>query len=151
MRINFWLPYDNEKAHSQIKLIMKQRESINLKFRCNSDNIPCATVETSTLQNLMYQLSPQSWQWLLGYLENGIDEDFGIFPMQVSQYKGACFQFDMLKSLIETGYKIQFAPMFRETLYHVSAVLPLINGKIFFRLERTNEIMNYIETIKTRA
>ena len=40
MKINFRLPYDNEAAHSQIKLMMKCRLRINIEFMENSDNIP---------------------------------------------------------------------------------------------------------------
>ncbi len=85
------------------------------------------------------------------YLKNGDDEDFGIFPMKVNPYEGFDFQFDTLKSLIDMGYAIQFVPTLRETFCFVSALLSLNNGKIFFRMRRTDIIMNYIETIKAVA
>ena len=82
---------------------------------------------------------------------HGNDEDFGIFPMKVNPYEGFDFQFDTLKSLIDMGYAIQFVPTLRETFCFVSALLSLNNGKIFFRMRRTDIIMNYIETIKAVA
>lgn len=151
MKINFQLPYDNEAAHSQIKLMMKRRLRINIKFMENSDNIPCVWVEAINTRHFMYQLTPQSWKWLWEYLKNSDDEDFGIFPMKVNPYEGDDFQFDTLKSLIDMGYAIQFVPTLRKTSYFVSALLPLNNGKIFFRMRRTDTIMNYIETIKVVA
>ena len=90
-------------------------------------------------------------KWLWEYLKNGDDEDFGIFPMKVNPYEGFDFQFDTLKSLIDMGYAIQFVPTLRETFCFVSALLSLNNGKIFFRMRRTDIIMNYIETIKAVA
>ena len=151
MKINFRLPYDNEAAHSQIKLMMKCRLRINIEFMENSDNIPSVWVETINTRRFMYQLSPQSWKWLWEYLKNGDDEDFGIFPMKVNPYEGFDFQFDTLKSLLDMGYAIQFVPTLRETFCFVSALLSLNNGKIFFRMRRTDIIMNYIETIKAVA
>ena len=68
MKINFRLPYDNEAAHSQIKLMMKCRLRINIEFMENSDNIPSVWVETINTRRFMYQLSPQSWKWLWEYL-----------------------------------------------------------------------------------
>lgn len=151
MKINFQLPYDNEAAHSQIKLMMKRRLRINIEFMENSDNIPSVWVEAINTRRFMYQLTPQSWKWLWGYLKNGDDEDFGVFPMKVKPYEGDDFQFDTLKSLVDMGYSIQFVPTLRERFYFVSALLPLNNGRIFFRMRRTDAIMNYIETIKVVA
>lgn len=151
MKINFRLPYDNEAAHSQIKLMMKRRLRINIEFMENSDNIPSVWIEAIYTRRFMYQLTPHSLKWLCEYLENGDDEDFGVFPMKVNPYEGDDFQFDTLKSLIDMGYAIQFVPMLRETFYFVSALLPLNNGNIFFRMRRTDTIMNYIETIKVVA
>lgn len=48
------------------------------------------------------------------------------------------------KQLIESGKRVQFVPLFREVNNYISATSAFLRGKIFFRVERTDEILDYL-------
>ena len=54
------------------------------------------------------------------------------------------FQLSILKQLIESGKRVQFVPLFREVNNYISATSAFLRGKIFFRVERTDEILDYL-------
>lgn len=45
---------------------------------------------------------------------------------------------------IESGKRVQFVPLFREVNNYISATSAFLRGKIFFRVERTEELLSYL-------
>ena len=82
------------------------------------------------------------------YLKEGETEDFGTKPENVEAYKeddDNDFQLQIFKQLIESGKVLQFVPTFRETNGYISATSSYMKGKIFFRLERTDSLVEYLQ------
>ena len=71
--------YDNEAAHRQVKLLMMQGKELHIRVEDEEVWISCQGVT-----GLRYLLNDDSWKWILGYLQTGEYEDFGVFPSAVS-------------------------------------------------------------------
>ena len=68
--ITFPPAYDNEAAHRQVKLLMRQGKQLNVRI---DDE---ALISCQGVTGLRYQLNEGSWRWLLNYLQTGDYEDF---------------------------------------------------------------------------
>lgn len=138
--------YDNKGAHQALLGMMNRKEVINVKFFTDKQSYPCAWIESKGVAGFKYQLKSESFKGLLRYLAKGEVTDFDTDPMNVETQSNPQedFQLNILKMFIEGGWKIQYVPLFRESNGHVSANLPLYKGKIFFRVERTNELLDYL-------
>ena len=131
--------YDNEGAMQTVKAMMKRGEQLNVKFYTNKDNYPCAWIESKKIQ--------EGLSWLRTYLETGDAEDFGFNPNSVTAYgegEDKDFQLSIFKQLILAGKALQFVPTFREYGAKITASAFFRKGKIFFRLERTEELYDYL-------
>ena len=142
--------YDNKGAHQALLGMMNRKEVINVKFFTDKQSYPCAWIESKGVAGFKYQLKSESFKGLLRYLAKGEVTDFDADPMNVETQSNPQedFQLNILKMFIEGGWKIQYVPLFRESNGHVSANLPLYKGKIFFRVERTNELLDYLRENK---
>lgn len=138
--------YDNKGAHQALLGMMNRKEVINVKFFTDKQSYPCAWIESKGVAGFKYQLKSESFKGLLRYLAKGEVTDFDADPMNVETQSNPQedFQLNIFKMFIEGGWKIQYVPLFRESNGHVSANLPLYKGKIFFRVERTNELLDYL-------
>ena len=117
--------YDNEGAMQTVKAMMKRGEQLNVKFYTNKDNYPCAWIESKKIQA----------------------EDFGFNLNSVTAYsegEDKDFQLSIFKQLILAGKALQFVPTFREYGAKITASAFFRKGKIFFRLERTEELYDYL-------
>lgn len=139
--------YDNEGAHNQIKLMMQMEENISVKFFTTRDNYPCAWIESSKVSGFKYLFKQEGLTWLFNYLTEGNAEDFGISPMEMEPYKEGednNVQLSILKQVIASGKRIQFVPLFRERNGYISATAPFFKGKIYFKLQRSEELIDYL-------
>lgn len=73
-QIQFAQTYNNEAAHRQVKLLMKQHKQLYIQV--NGE----AWISSQGVTSIRYQLNAQGWQWILNYLQTGDYEDFGVFP-----------------------------------------------------------------------
>ena len=138
--------YDNLGAYQALLGMMNRKEVINVKFFTDKQSYPCAWIESKGVAGFKYQLKSESFKGLLKYLAKGEVTDFDADPMNVETQSNPQedFQLNIFKMFIEGGWKIQYVPLFRESNGYVSAYLPLYKGKIFFRVERTNELLDYL-------
>ena len=93
-------------------------------------------------------LNQKELNWLMRYLKEGETEDFGTDPEKVEAYsegKDNDFQMMMFKQLIESGKVFQFVPLFRSTNGYITALASYKKGKIMFRLNRTDELIEYLQ------
>ena len=102
-QIQFTQTYNNEAAHRQVKLLMKQHKQLYIQV--NGE----AWISSQGVTSIRYQLNAQGWQWILNYLQTGDYEDFGVFPSKLSML---CNQEDVVKELIEQKYNIARIPFF---------------------------------------
>jgi len=138
--------YDNKGAYQTLQNMINRKEVINVKFFTDKQSYPCAWIESKGVAGFKYQLKSESFKGLLKYLAKGEVTDFDTDPMNVETQSNPQedFQLNIFKMFIEGGWKIQYVPLFRESNGYVSANLPLYKGKIFFRVERTNELLDYL-------
>lgn len=130
--------HDNEAAHRQVKLLMRQGKQLNILV----DNE--AWISCQGVTGLRYQLNEGSWQWLLNYLQTGEYEDFGVFPSDISKFGFEDEQERKVKQLIDSKCNIACIPFLRETQAFVKLRGLFKFGKLFFSIRRTNEFMDYL-------
>ena len=133
--ITFSPAYDNEAAHRQVKLLMKQGKQLNIRIEDE------AWISSQGVTGIRYQLNESSWQWILNYLQTGDYEDFGIFPSDTSKSFAAL---EHLKELIESRCNIARIPFLRETQAFVKLRGLFKFGKLFFSIRRTDDFMDYL-------
>ena len=141
--------YDNKGAYQTLLEMMSRKEVINVKFYADKQGYPCAWIESANVAGFKYILKDQAFTGLMKYLVKGEVSDFDADPMQtetVNDPKG--FQLNLFRQFVESGRKIQYVPLFREANGYVSANIPFFKGKLFFRVERTSELLDYLRENK---
>lgn len=137
-KIVFPFIYNNEVAHRQLKLLMKQGKQLDIRVEDE------AWISSKGVTGLRYQLNEKSWQWILNYLKTGDYEDFGVFPSEISKFTFEDFQENKLKELVETKCNIACIPFLRETQPFVKLRGLFKFGKLFFSIRKTDDFMDYL-------
>ena len=130
--------HDNEAAHRQVKLLMKQGKQLSIRVE-DEIWISCLGVT-----GLRYQVNDNSWQWILNYLQTGEYEDFGVFPSDISRFTFEGFQESKVKELVESKCNIACIPFLRETQTFVKLRGLFKFGKLFFSIRKTDDFMDYL-------
>ena len=136
--ISFPTAHDNEVAHRQLKLLMKQGKQLNIRVEDE------AWVSSQGVTGLRYQLNENSWQWILKYLQTGDYEDFGVFPSEISRFTFEGFQESKVKELVESKCNIARIPFLRETQAFVKLRGLFKYGKLFFSIRKTDDFIYYL-------
>ena len=136
--ITFPPAYDNEAAHRQVKLLMKQGKQLNVRI---DDE---AFISCQGVTGLRYQLNESSWQWLLNYLQTGDYEDFGVFPSDIPKFGLENSQESKVRQLVDKKCNIACIPFLRETQAFVKLRGLFKFGKLFFSIRRSDEFMDYL-------
>lgn len=137
--------YDNVGAYKTLQALMKRGENLTTKFFKSKDNIPCAWIESRNVAGFKYEMKDESFHGLINYLRNGIPVDFDNNPSEFTPLDNKTeFQLEVLKMFVNAGMTLQYVPLFREQPKFLSAILPLAKGKIIFRVERTDELLDYL-------
>lgn len=137
--------YDNEGAFNQLLSMMKRGERIDLKFFTSKDNHPSVWAESRTVAGFRYDVSSESYDSLLHYLRTGNYELFEKCQSEPDELdEGTDFQLMVLKQFVEGGIMLQYVPLFREYSDKITASVSYLKGKIIFRVNRTQELMDYL-------
>lgn len=137
--------YDNEGAFQQMLSMMKRGERIDLKLFTSKDNHPSVWAESRTVAGFRYDVSSETFESLLHYLRTGNYESFEKCQSGPDELdEGADFQLMVLKQFVEGGVMLQYVPQFREYADKVNASISYMKGKIIFRVNRTQELMDYL-------
>jgi len=131
--------YDNEAAHRQVKLLMMQGKELHIRVENEEVWISCQGVT-----GLRYLLNDDSWEWILGYLQTGDFEDFGVFPSAVSLMVKDGYQENKVKELVDQGFNVAPIPFHRETEAYIRLRVLFKFGKLFFSIRRSDEFINYL-------
>ena len=139
------IEYDNEGAFNQLLSMMKRGERIDLKFFTSKDNHPSVWAESRTVAGFRYDVSSESYDSLLHYLRTGNYESFEKCQSESDELdESTDFQLMVMKQFIEGGMQLQYVPQFREYTDKVTASISYPKGKIVFRVNRTQELMDYL-------
>lgn len=140
--------YPNTEAHAELKAMMMRGERVNLSFGIDRLGYEVAYPQSKTTDWFGYQLNPESMAWILRYLTNGEAEDFNVNPTEVvkSEYTTKNdFLKDILKMFVENKLgNIQFVPEIRDRSGKISAIASFRHGLVSFRVERTDEMCDYL-------
>ena len=140
-KIKISLAYDNEAAHRQVKLLMIQGKELHIRVENEEVEIGCQGVT-----GLRYLLNDDSWEWIVGYLQSGDYEDFGVFPSAVARITKEGDKENRVKELIEQGYNVLPVRFRRETDTVISLRVIFKFGKLFFNIRRTDMFIDYLIT-----
>ena len=136
--ISFPPTYNNEAAHRQLKMMMRQGKQLSIRLEDE------AWISSQGVTGLRYQLNEKSWQWILNYLQTGDYEDFGVFPSEISRFTFEGFQESKVKELVESKCNIARIPFLRETQAFVKLRGLFKYGKLFFSIRKTDDFMYYL-------
>ena len=136
--ISFPPTYNNEVAHRQLKLMMRQGKQLSIRIEDE------AWISSQGVTGLRYQLNERSWQWILNYLQTGEYEDFGVFPSEISRFTYEGFQESKVRELVESKCNIACIPFLRETQAFVKLRGLFKFGKLFFSIRKTDDFMDYL-------
>ena len=136
--ISFPPTYNNEAAHRQLKLMMRQGKQLSIRIEDE------AWISSQGVTGLRYQLNESSWQWILNYLQTGEYEDFGVFPSEISRFTYEDFQESKVRELVDSKCNIACIPFLRETQPFVKLRGLFKFGKLFFSIRKTDDFMDYI-------
>lgn len=139
-------PYDNVGAYRTLQAMMARGERVSTKFFTDRDGYPCVWLESDRVSGFKYRLKMDSLQGLYNYLKHGEVADFDHAPNEVEtcEAEDDDFQLSMLKQLLESGEIVQFRPMFRDAPQYVTAFIHWKKGLVFFKVERTEELLDYL-------
>ena len=140
-KIKLPFAYDNEAAHRQVKLLMMQGKELHVRVENEEVEIGCQGVT-----GLRYLLNDDSWEWIVGYLQSGDYEDFGVFPSAVARITKEGDKENRVKELIEQGYNVLPVRFRRETDTVISLRVIFKFGKLFFNIRRTDMFIDYLIT-----
>lgn len=130
--------HNNEISHRQVKILMRQHRILDIRL-----DESFALISTVGVTGLQYMITPDTWKWLINYLQTGDYEDFGIFPSDTSH---TVTDFHCLKELIEQKYNIARIPFLRETEAYIKLRGLFRFGKLFFSIRRSDEFMDYLNS-----
>ncbi len=137
--------YDNDGAFKQLLSMMKRGERIDLKLFTSKDNHPSVWAESRTVAGFRFDVSSESFDSLMCYFRTGNYEAFEKSQGEPDELdEGTDFQLMIMKQFIEGGVLLQYVPQFREYADKVTASISFLKGKIIFRVNRTEELMDYL-------
>ena len=140
--------YPNTEAHAELKAMMNRNERINISFGIDKEGYEILYAESKTTAWFKYRLNAESFAWIMRYLANGETEDFNVKPMELtkSEYENPdTFKAEMLKMFVENKLgNIQFVPEIRDRSGKISAIASFRHGIVSFRVERTEEMTEYL-------
>ena len=141
--------YDNQGAYQTLQDMMNRKEVINVKFFADKEGYPCAWIESRDVAGFKYRLKGESLKGILHYINKGEVSDFDADPRKIEKVTAhTYFQLNRFTQCVGRGRKIQYVPLVREANGYVSASNPFFKGKIFFRVERTSELLDYLRENK---
>lgn len=142
-------PYDNEGACAELKKDMLRGDELSIKFIKDRDGYSCAWVETKHVAPFKVRLNPEIFSWIMQYLETGKGEyNFDSTPMEPIKTEDEQYKVNILKLFVNAGKKIQWTPLFRERNGKLSGCHIARNGKVFFYVNHTEELLDWLREMK---
>lgn len=137
--------YDNESAVKEMLSRMEKQERFNsVTFFIDRDNYPAMGIETNKAMRFKVLLNQSVLTACVSYLTGQTIEASSVKGDGITQYnEEAAFDFEMFKLLVGNGYNVQVMPLFNSN-NKVFAVFSFSKGQIVFRLNRTEDVLDFI-------
>lgn len=137
--------YPNNEAHAEVMKMMKRGDKLSVKFGTTRTQHPYAWIESKTVAGFKYELDAERVINLIHYLMTGDVREYAGDPMQSDTVEPSeDYQLEMMKLFIENGQTLQYTPLFREYNDKISAMKAMLKGTVFFRINRTPEVLDYL-------
>ena len=121
--------YDNESAYRELLSRVNNGESIVVSVYTDKDNYPAFGIETKKVARFKVRVNQSLLSLLVGYLNNSTVNEDTVRANEVEPNE---------------EFTPQIAPLFRTVYGYVNAVFNFPNGRMYFRLEHTDELMDYL-------
>lgn len=143
------IPYDNEGACAELAKDMKRGDNLSVKFYKDNESYTCVQVESKNVASFKVRLNPVIFAWIMQYLETGETEcQYDSTPMEPIETDVEDYKTDMLKLFVDKGKKIQWTPLFRERNGKLSGTYIAKHGKVFFYVNYTDELIDWLREMK---
>lgn len=142
------ISYDNKGACDELSKDMERRDVLSLRFYKDKEGYSCLQVESKNVASYRLQLNPTNFAGLMQYLETGKPFECDPIPMETIMTDDETYKTDMLKLFVNAGKKIQWAPLFRERNGKLNGTYIAKYGKVFFYVERTDELLDWLREMK---
>ena len=137
--------YPNNEAHAEVMKMMKRGDKLSVKFGTTRTQHPYAWIESKTVAGFKYELDAERVINLIHYLMTGDVREYAGDPMQSDTVEPSeDYQLEMMTLFIENGQTLQYTPLFREYNDKISAMKAMLKGTVFFRINRTPEVLDYL-------
>lgn len=137
--------YDNESACKELLSRVDKGERLVIRVYTDREGYPSLGIETTKVTPFKLRMNQALLKLIVGYLKDGKIDENPINANDVEPYEeGKDFTTDLFKLLIDARFRPQIVPLFRTVYGYVNAVFTFPNGKMYFHLERTDELLDYL-------
>lgn len=147
--------YDNKGAHNQLKSMMARRERLVLNFGIDTSGYYYAMIESKTISKFIYRVNNLGFTCLFNYIQHGKCDLSNTDPLILTKSKGKNtdqIRTDLMATLIKYHKgRFQFMPSFLDKPDTLTATARFPYGSIIFKIPRTDEIINLLDTNKLYA
>lgn len=143
------LGYDNEGACAELAKDMKRGDNLSLRFYKDNEGYQSVQVESKNVASYKVRLNKGIFSWLIRYIEEGV-ADYAYDPKPMDPITADVEQHreDMLRLFVKGGKRIQWVPQFRERNGRINGTYIAKNGKVFFYVKRTDELIDWLREMK---
>lgn len=137
--------YDNESAVKEMLSRMEKQERFkSVTFFIDRDNYPAMGIETNKAMRFKVLVNQSILTACVSYLTGQTIEPTTVKADEIARYnEDVAFDFEMFKLLVDNGYNVQVMPLFNSN-NKVFAVFSFSKGQIVFRLNRTEDVLDFI-------
>lgn len=137
--------YDNESAYKELLSKVNNNEQLVIRCFLDRDGYPSFGLETKRV-SFKLRANQAIFSLVIKYLNNEKIDEQEVNATEIEPYeKGQDFNVDIFQLLIEAGFESKITPLFRTAYGYLYAVFNFPKGRIFLRLKRTDELMEYLE------
>ena len=141
--------YDNEGACAELAKDMARKDNLSIKFTKDSEGYASLWIETKNVAGYKVRLNPTIFAWVMQYLKTGnANSQYEPMPMSPIGTDSDTYRVDILKLFINAGKKIQWTPLFRERNGKLSGSYIAKYGKVFFYVDYTEELIDWLREKK---
>lgn len=140
--IRFNAVYNNQEALEYIDNIMKQKLPIHCKLILDTNNHPAYEIESSRVWKKKLFINPDIDRCIHEYLKDGETDFFGIDPNAIEPVSD-----NYILERLKLQTNIQRPPHFREYGYYINGFETYNHGMIFYKMKRTQELVELINNI----
>lgn len=148
---------DNVAAAASIRTLMENGEKLTITFRTAKNNgVDYAWVESPKCSGIRLDATEKSVMWLFLYIFSGNTDsaiDFDPEKMEVKPREEGeqSAQIVVMKMLVNAGKAIKMLPSYKNPDGMILGTYSAKKGKILFRIESTQEIVDYLTEKKQIA